>query len=140
MDEKLVRMTLDSIIKKGIRNREAVLSALVKGASYNKMIFMYLMANDISELFMYGDIVHVPVNKFEERNAEDIERCMDRNMSVVYNDIECMQCKVTRGYNISECGDAPFWDTKLWVEINIVNDRGDNECTTMLVEASSILR
>ena len=101
---------------------------------------MYLMANEISELFQYGDIVHIPVDKFEEQNTEDIERCINHNMSVVYNDIECMQCKVTRGYNIGECGDAPFWDTKLWVEVIIVNLRGNTECTTMLVDTSAILR
>ena len=140
MDEKLIRMTLDSIIKKDIRNREAVMSALVKGASYNKMIFMYLMANDVSELFTFGDVIHVPIDQFEERNAQDIERSVDHGMSTIHNKIECMRCKVTRGYSIGECADAPFWDTKVWVDIEIMNHMQNLENTAMLIDTSVILR
>jgi len=140
MDEKLIWMTLDGIVKKGIKNRDAVLSALVKGASYNKMIFMYLMANELTENFKFGDVIYVPIGEFEERNAIDIERSVDHGMSTIFNDKECMQCKITRGYSIGDCGDAPFWDTKVWVDIDITNSSGDKEKTTMLVDTSIILR
>jgi len=140
MDEKLIRMTLDNIVKKGIKNRHAVLSTLVKGVSYNKMIFMYLMSNDVSELFKFGDVIYVPIDEFEERNAQDIERSVDHGMSTIHNEIECMRCKVTRGYSIGECADAPFWDTKLWVDIEIMNHLLKLENSAMLIDTSVILR
>ena len=138
MDELLVRKALENIVKKGIKNRDVLISTLCKGATYQRSLFMFLLGADIDVKFSVGDVFYCDADLFSDDNKKNITGLIDCGKFKLHNNKEYIPIIIKGGYNVGDTH-GPFWDTKIWAEYQMYYQDGSKADTQQCILLSSDL-
>ncbi len=114
------------MIKPKIKNRDLIISTLVKGVVYNKALFMFLAGGEVDTVFNVNDIFYIKADHLSatsDDTAKNVLELLDDGNFTMYKKVEYISVKIGNGYNVGDTS-GPFWDTKVWASYQMFDSSG----------------